>query len=134
MRRRKLVRKALLIQSILEFQAVMQPFVYDAIVSINAPYTIQERALKWIIAEELELCRGLFEVNHIHNDDPYAWIHNRVGFTMAEAGWTSLSQVFCAYVRAPPVYDDENEVLLEIKPWGDMYLTYYSQTMNLPFY
>lgn len=124
-------RRALLIQSIHEFLVLIEePF--ESIVQLfgNEPGFCPQQALRWIVCEELELCYGLFDTNHKHNAHPYSGVHNRLDMLMGE--WGGLSRVFCQYIKAPQIYDDNNDIEVVLRGW-DLYLTYYSRGATVRF-
>jgi len=118
-------RRSILIQSIGEYLGLIKPYVINVVRSLHLPIhqkNIENNAIEWIIAEELELIYGIFVRGHEHNSHIYSIIHNLTDRSMP----ISLSRVTARYIKAPQIYC-EYEVNLKLNS-RDLILEYQSKT------
>ncbi len=120
--------RATLIQDIKEFMGFIRPHVSD-LYSLHAKgqWHSEEDIIKWIIAEEIEMIFGLFDVAHVHNGMNETIIHSLLNQKLKG----KLSSIICFYFRVPRIYSDENQIEIKIKG-SDLYIKYYTdrQTYN----
>jgi hypothetical protein len=92
--------KATLIQDIREFLDGIGSLVRYFMTEYHFQCGItEEDAIRWIIAEELELVYGLFAKGHIHNRIPHADIHAQVNNHLS----MPLSRYVTAHIRASSI-------------------------------
>lgn len=118
------LRSATLIQNIANFRIVIEPVIFQAMQELGITNVAVVTAIKWIISEQLELCAGLFDRQHIHNEPDCLQIHNWVDNWLYDNRNRTLSKTFCQWIAAPYVYGDENQI--DVVLVGDDLYFYYS--------
>lgn len=121
MRKTPVVR-ATLIQSISELMTCWFPYLYPLVEKYAYEGAEYEDALKWIIAEELEIIYGLFDERHqpVRRSPPYHDIYCELRPALP----LELSRYISYYVQAPRIYHEHNTVRLDLQG-QDLYLYYF---------
>ncbi|MNU19653.1 hypothetical protein D3C71_78860 [compost metagenome] len=102
--------RATLIQEITEYRHLVVSLLTRVLPDYSYLGVSEEDCFEWIVREEIELVFGLFDPGHIHNERPYSLIHNRVN----AAAPVPLSRYTTHYLRAPALYGENNQVLIEV--------------------
>lgn len=121
--------RATLIQSLEEFWAALEPYLMPLVSQYQASGATTEDALRYVIAEELELVYLLFDVDHQsqRGRSPYAEIYAQLRSVMPG----ELSRVFTQWIVAPQIYAGELQVTLRIAGF-DLYLMYWHSQQTAP--
>jgi hypothetical protein len=104
------LHRATLIQDITEYRSIVLALLRPVLLNFASYGYDEEDALEWIVKEEIERIYHLFDGNHIHNHWPLSAIHNHV----AASSPILFSKYAEFYLRAPKLYGDNNQVLIEL--------------------
>lgn len=124
--------KSILIQDISELIQYLSSDLFSILHQFRYGHLLQvhsNKALEWIIAEEIELIYSLFSIKHEHNNGVYLPIYNALN----QVTKIPLSTIIGHYVKAPKIYNDHNQISIEIKH-RDLYIEYYFNRAPLDTY
>jgi hypothetical protein len=128
------MRQAILLQDIFDFRAVIDPLLQPILASyVRDSWVTYEKALWWVICEEIWDCHLLTEPRHTKMH-PYPQIHDRLknAFHELYPCW-DFSWFFAQLVKAPRVYIDCAQVHVDVRG-RDLFITYQTHEMlALPF-
>lgn len=120
------LHKATLIQGIEEYLYYLKPHLHSFLELYARSGINEEDVILWIIEEEIELIYGLFTLNHTHSNRPHTYVHQSLNASLH----ITLSRLTTCYIKAPRIYDDNNQIEIKIIN-NDLYITYYSHFNNI---
>ena len=115
-------RQATLIQDVTPYRHSLAPWLGDLVTQYAHTGCVEEEALEWVIAHQIEECYCVVIANHHRNYRKYAELHDRLRHVLPFA----LERLTRHLIKVPDIYGDQTLTLRLTR--RDLYLNYHLDT------